>query len=485
LSAPSIPEKFAQSAARHGYATAPVKTPRLPPGIPYIVVSEAAERFSFYGMNAILTAFMAGQVFDDQNRPLPHFGLLDSHGSPAPMSDSHATAAYHLFVFGAYFMSFLGAIVSDSFFGKFRTVMVLSIVYCFGHLALALDSTRLGLFIGLALIALGAGGIKPCVSSNVGDQFGESNQHLMSRVFGWFYFAINFGAVFSQYWIPDLLVNYGPHLAFAVPGILMLIATVIFWSGRRKFVHLPPSGQSVLTGAFSPTGRSVVGRLAGIYVFFIIYWALYYQSSSTWVLQAGRMNLRWLGHDWIPSQVQCVNSVLILVFIPLFTYAIYPAISRFFKLTPLRKISIGFFLMVAAFLIAAWVEQQLEDRSRPNILWQFVAYVFLTASEIMVSITGLEFSYAQAPRKMKSFVMALFFCSVALGNLLDSAVNELNEQDGRLVFSYFNYYLFFTALMLGASVLFIFVARNFKSQPVPQEDSSTSPARGYPDPSSS
>jgi POT family proton-dependent oligopeptide transporter len=136
-------------------------------------------------------------------------------------------------------------------------------------------------------------------------------------------------------------------------------------------------------------------------------------------------------------------------------------------------------------LITAWVEQQLEDRSRPNILWQFVAYVFLTASEIMVSITGLEFSYAQAPRKMKSFVMALFFCSVALGNLLDSAVNELNEQDGRLVFSYFNYYLFFTALMLGASVLFIFVARNFKSQPVPQEDSSTSPARGYPDPSSS
>jgi POT family proton-dependent oligopeptide transporter len=422
-------------------------------------------------MNGILTAFMAGQVFDDQNRPLPHFGLLDSHGNPAPMSDSHATAVYHLFVFGAYFMSFLGAIVSDSFFGKFQTVMLLSIVYCFGHLALALDSTRLGLFIGLALIALGSGGIKPCVSSNVGDQFGESNQHLMSRMFGWFYFSINVGSFLSGYWIPDLLVNHGPHPAFAVPGILMLIATVIFWSGRRKFVHSPPSGKSVLTDAFSPAGRSMVGRLAGIYVFFIVYWALYYQSSSSWVLQAGRMNLHWLGHDWIPSQVQSVNSILILLFIPIFSYAVYPAIHRFFKLTPLRKISIGFFLMVAAFLITAWVEQQLEAGSRPNIFWQFVAYVFLTASEIMVSITGLEFSYAQAPRKMKSFVMALFFCSVALGNLLDSAVNELNERDGRQVFSNLNYYLFFTALMLGASILFIFVARRFKSQPVLQEDS--------------
>ncbi|MGA2541765.1 MAG: MFS transporter [Verrucomicrobiota bacterium] len=352
MSQPDIQEKFLQSAARHGYATAPVKTTRLPPGIPYIVISEAAERFSFYGMNAILTAFMAGQVFDDRtHRTLPLFGLLDTHGKPAPMSDSHATAAYHFFVFGTYFMSFLGAIISDGFFGKFQTVMVLSVVYCLGHFALALNATRLGLFIGLALIALGAGGIKPCVSSNVGDQFGASNQHLMSRVFGWFYFAINFGGTFSQLLIPFLLVTYGPHLAFAVPGILMLMATIIFWSGRRKFVHVPPSGKTVLTEALSPAGLGIVLRLSGLYVFFIVFWALYYQSSSAWVLQAGRMDLHWLGRDWIPSQLQAINSILILLFIPLFSYVIYPVVNRFFALTPLRKISIGFFLMVPAFMI--------------------------------------------------------------------------------------------------------------------------------------
>jgi POT family proton-dependent oligopeptide transporter len=470
LSEDPVAKKFLEAAARHGYATAPVKTTRLPSGIPYIVLSEAAERFSFYGMNAILTAFMAGQVFDDQNHPLPRFGLLDSHGTPAPMSDSHATAAYHFFVFGAYFMSFLGAIISDGFFGKFQTVMVLSVVYCLGHFALALNATRLGLFIGLALIALGAGGIKPCVSSNVGDQFGASNQHLMSRVFGWFYFAINFGGTFSQLLIPYLLVAYGPHLAFAVPGILMLIATIIFWSGRRKFVHVPPSGKMVLTEALSPAGRSIVFRLAGLYAFFIVFWALYYQSSSAWVLQAGRMDLHWLGRDWIPSQLQAINSILILVFIPLFSYVIYPLVNRLFALTPLRKISIGFFLMVPAFMITAWVEQRLWQGSRPNIVWQFVAYVFLTASEIMVSITGLEFSYAQAPKKMKSFVMALFFCPFALGNLFTAAVNELNEHNGRLVFSYVDYYVFYTGLMLVASVLFIFVARKFKSQTFIQEE---------------
>jgi POT family proton-dependent oligopeptide transporter len=233
---------------------------------------------------------------------------------------------------------------------------------------------------------------------------------------------------------------------------------------------VPPSGKMVLTEALSPAGRSIVFRLAGLYAFFIVFWALYYQSSSAWVLQAGRMDLHWLGRDWIPSQLQAINSILILVFIPLFSYVIYPLVNRLFALTPLRKISIGFFLMVPAFMITAWVEQRLWQGSRPNIVWQFVAYVFLTASEIMVSITGLEFSYAQAPKKMKSFVMALFFCPFALGNLFTAAVNELNEHNGRLVFSYVDYYVFYTGLMLVASVLFIFVARKFKSQTFIQEE---------------
>ncbi|MGA2541766.1 MAG: hypothetical protein ABSG78_09465 [Verrucomicrobiota bacterium] len=89
----------------------------------------------------------------------------------------------------------------------------------------------------------------------------------------------------------------------------------------------------------------------------------------------------------------------------------------------------------------------------------------------MVSITGLEFSYAQAPKKMKSFVMALFFCPFALGNLFTAAVNELNEHNGRLVFSYVDYYVFYTCLMLTASVLFIFVVRKFKSHTFLQNES--------------
>ena len=112
-------------------------------------------------------------------------------------------------------------------------------IYCLGHLALALDDTRVGLSIGLTLIAIGSGGIKPCVSAHVGDQFGTANQHLLAKVFMWFYFSINLGAFLSTIATPWLLANYGPHLAFGVPGILMALATLFFWMGRKVFIHIP------------------------------------------------------------------------------------------------------------------------------------------------------------------------------------------------------------------------------------------------------
>ena len=458
MSAPAIAEEFLRSAARRGYATAPVQTARLPPGIAYIVLNEAAERFSFYGMSAILTAFMV-------------HNLRDAAGAPAPMSESDAIACSSLFVSAVYFTPFLGAVVSDALLGKFRTVVILSMVYCCGHLALALNETRAGLLVGLSLIALGAGGIKPCVSSNVGDQFGAANQHLMARVFGWFYFAINFGAFLSQLWIPVLLRDRGPHVAFGVPGILMLAATIIFWLGRRKFVHVPPSGNTLLKDAVSREGRGLIGRLAVLYVFFAVFWSLYYQTTSAWVLQADKMDRHWLGHDWLSSQLQAINSILILVFIPLFSYVIYPLAGRLVKLTPLRKISIGFFLTVPSFWITAWVEKQISQGMHPNIFWQFMAYVFITAAEILVSITGLEFSYTQAPGKMKSLVMALYFGSITLGTFFTGVVNKLNQHDGTLYLKGADYYLFFTWLMLAASVLFIFVAMKFKPRTIIQEQS--------------
>ncbi|GJL56337.1 MAG: hypothetical protein NPIRA02_34690 [Nitrospirales bacterium] len=424
----------------------------MPPGVYHLVVNEGAERFSFYGMRAILIVFMTDLLLNQD-------GVLDV------MTDAEARAHFHLFTSAVYFFPFLGALLADGWLGKYNTIIPLSLVYCAGHFALALDQTRVGLLIGLTLIAIGSGGIKPCVSAVLGDQFGVRNQHRLSQAFSWFYFAINFGAFISTLLTPWLLKRYGPDVAFGVPGVLMLCATFVFWMGRYSYVHVRPEARQFLTELRSAAVWQAILKLAGIFLFVAFFWSLYDQTSSAWVLQAKQMDRHWLGIEWLPSQVQAVNPVLIMIFIPVFTYGIYPAINRIFPLTPLRKISIGFFVTMLAFLISASIEQDIEAGLRPNIVWQLLAYMVMTGAEVMVSITCLEFSYTQAPLKLKSVIMSLFLLSVSLGNAFTSFVNYfIQNPDGTTWLQGASYYYFFSCIMLLVSILFIFVAKNYREE---------------------
>jgi len=398
------------------YLTAPVPTPRMPKGIPYIIGNEAAERFSFYGMKAVLTIFMYRYLWLMNDVP----GIQ--------MSRVEALENQHLFTFAVYFTPLAGALIADLFWGKYRTIIVLSLVYCMGHGALALmgifGSADHWLLAGLLLICLGAGGIKPCVSAHVGDQFSATNHHLITRIFNWFYWSINLGSFASTMIIPWTLEWYGPHLAFGIPGILMALATLLFFMGRWKFIHIPPGGKSFLSEACSAEGLRAIGKLLGIYVFIAVFWALFDQTASSWIVQVDDMDRHWLGIEWLPSQILALNPILILTFIPLFTFFLYPTINRIFPLTPLRKISIGLFTMVAAWLLVSIAQEWIDVGERPSFGWQALAYALLTASEVMVSIVCLEFSYTQAPRKMKSLIMSLFLLSVAAGNLFAAGVNH-------------------------------------------------------------
>ena len=377
------------------FRTFPLASDQMPSAIPYLIVNEAAERFSYYGMRAILVVFMTDYLLDQQ-------GLRDV------MSEAEARSYFHLFASAVYFFPALGAIVADVFWGKYRTIVVLSIVYCLGHLMLAIDQTRVGLGVGLTLIAIGSGGIKPCVSANLGDQFGLQNQHLLAKGFYWFYFSINLGAGLSTLLTPWFLKHFGPHVAFGVPGLLMFLATWVFWLGRYEYAHIPAKGKMFLEELVSHESIQALYRLTPVYVFVAFFWSLYDQTASAWVLQAKHMDRYWLGIEWLPSQVQVVNPFLIMVLIPIFSFLVYPWMERIFPLNPLRKISLGFFVTVAAFGISALIEAKIAVGLKPNIGWQLLAFLIITAAEVMVSITSLEFSYTQAPHALKSFVMALF-----------------------------------------------------------------------------
>lgn len=457
------------------YLTAPQPLKTMPPGIPYIVGNEAAERFSFYGMKAILTVYMTKY-------------LLDWGGKAQPMTGEEAKTYVHLFVASAYFFPVLGAILSDWLWGKYRTIFWLSLVYCLGHLGLAIVPARDGLFLGLILIAVGAGGIKPCVSAHVGDQFGESNRHLLGRVFGWFYFSINFGSFISTLLTPWVLERYGPHWAFGIPGILMGVATIVFWLGRNKFVHVPPGGVQFFRESFSIAGLDAIGRLIPLYLFVSIFWALYDQTASAWVIQADAMDRTtwWPSlssgfpfvvferQEVLSSQLQAINPILILAFIPLFSYVIYPLLGKCFRLTSLRKVAIGFFLTAAAFAISGYAQLLIDRGQTPHVQWQLWAYVVLTAAEIMVSITCLEFSYTQAPNKMKSLIMSLYLLSVSLGNALTSFVNwVIQDASGQSRLPGAQYYWFFTGLMLVAAVAFVPLALIFRERTYIQEETAS------------
>ncbi|MGC9326018.1 MAG: POT family MFS transporter, partial [Candidatus Hinthialibacter sp.] len=455
--------------------TAPIKSTRMPTGIPYILVNEMAERFSFYGMRAILTIFMTKY-------------LMNVSGSLAAMSEDEAKFTFHLFVMAVYFTPLLGAIAADALFGKYRVVFWLSLVYCLGHLTLAVmdswigihifawlplgvDANRLALFTGLALIALGSGGIKPCVSAIVGDQFGDTNKHLIEKVYSWFYFSINVGSFLSTLLTPLLLKYFGPHVAFGVPGVLMAIATLAFWMGRYKFVHIPPAVAGFVKETFSIDGLRSIGQLFIIYFFVLFFWSLYDQTGSSWVLQAEKMDRQWMGIMWESSQIQAMNPILILLFIPLSVSVIYPLINKVYRLTPLRKIGIGMFMTAFSFGIVYWIQLKIDQGQTPNISWQLLAYVVLTMAEIFVSITCLEFSYTQAPNRMKSFIMAFYLLSISMGNALTSAVNYfIQNPDGSSKLAGANYFLFFIILMTAASILYVIVAMFYKEKTFIQQE---------------
>ena len=482
------------------YETTPPDISHMPPGVPYIVGNEMAERFSFYGMRTILVIFMTKY-------------LLDMTGEAAPLDEATAKAWYHDFVSAVYFFPILGAIVSDWLFGKYPTIIGLSIVYCAGHFVLALMDAphlvglepRTLLIIGLALISIGSGGIKPCVSAHVGDQFGKGNQHLLSKVYGWFYFSINFGSTFSTLITPKLLEHFGPGWAFGVPGILMVIATIAFWVGRNKFVHVPAAGKAFWSETFSREGRRAIANLIPLYVFVAMFWALFDQTGSSWVLQADQMErtvvsytnpvsaedstfgVRVLsvllhpveteegitGFELLPSQLQAVNPILVMILIPVFSYGIYPFMGRFFEVTPLRKIGIGLFLTAIAALVPTWVQMRIDSGATPHMNWQGFAYLLLTAAEVLVSITALEFSYTQAPKKMKSFIMGLFMLSVTLGNIFVARVNQYIssiQEQGATYLDGANYFWFFAGCMLATAVAFLIWSQFYKGETFIQGD---------------
>ena len=456
-----------------------------PKSVPYIIGNEAAERFSFYGMRSILATFLVAQFFNPALNP-----------ALQTVAEAKANEATHFFVSLAYTMPIVGALLADWFFGKYKVILYISIIYCIGHLFLAMFDDDLEWFrYGLILIAIGAGCIKSCVSANVGDQFNKTNDHLMSKVYGWFYFSINAGSVVSTMLIPWVYANYGAAWAFGIPGILMALATIIFFSGRKMYVKVPPAGinkdnfvnislfalvnsgkkkkgESLLDVAklkFNPEkveGIKAVWRVMAVFAFIPIFWAMWDQNLSEWVLQATKLDRNIFGFNVLPEQVQTVNPIFLLLFIPIFTYGVYPLVENMgIKTTPLRRIGAGLVLTALSFVVIALLQTSIDNGGQPSVWWQILAYAILSAGEVLVSITGLEYAYTQAPKTMKSTMSAMWFLTVALGNVFVALINNSISNKGFFAqLEGASYYWFFVGLISAFIIVYLFVSPRLKER---------------------
>ena len=619
------------------------KSDLFPPGIPFIVGNEGAERFSYYGMRAVLYVYLAALYVHF----VPEAQLAEG---VAEAASARATAVAHLFMAGVYAFPMIGAILADRLLGKYPVILFVSLIYCAGHAVLAVagrfgewgnyEAAEWGMYAGLTLIAIGSGGIKPCVSANVGDQFTKKNGHLVSKVFQIFYFIINFGSFFATLLTPLLNRYFGAEVAFGVPGVLMFVATAIFFLGRKRFVHVPPKpggalggldfGGSVLLfapimslivavfvvgGHFEAQGgegmspaafywayvRDYVGYLAteawwvfaigaalflsGIGVFAIrqrkergtgflavlyyawthrkerepgqgffevargelgeeaaegppavlrimlvfsmvsVFWALFDQHASTWVLQASRLArtitlpvslgyaavaatiilalyggtwlMLWVSNVRVPkvvhyvvvglavvglggagvrdlligetmtvelaaAQIQALNPLMVMVIIPALNVLVYrPLEKRGVTVKPLLKMTVGMFLAAAAFAAAALLQTRMEAAGpgEVHVLWQVVQYLIMTTSEVLVSVTGLEFAYTQAPRSMKSTIMGFWLLCVTFGNVLVAFLSPMQT-----ILAQSDFFWVFTALMTGAAIVFAILAKLYKGK---------------------
>ncbi len=411
---------------------------RYPSQIKYIIGNEACERFSYYGMLGILELYLVRRM---------------------GMGGDDATKTQHLFAAAVYFLPLAGGWLADRWLGRYWTILSISLFYCLGHGTLALfEGSRTGLYAGLALIAIGAGGIKPCVAAFVGDQFKPGQHHLLTNIYGWFYWVINLGAAAAFFLIPLVHVRWGYAWAFGIPGLAMGLATFIFWLGRGQYVRQPPERQARRSKEEAAADRKSLLRIALVFLPVPVFWTLYNQTSSTWVLQGAKMTPF---HALNGETMQVAGAVLVMIWTPLLTLLLYPMAGRLgWRPTALRRMTAGMFLAAASFVVCGLVQARMDRGQSMSILWQLACYMVLEPGEVLLSATGLEFAFAQAPARLKSVVMSLWLMTVATGHFLVAAFTELYQRFVKAAGA--SQFFFYAAVMFAAAVVFAFCSSRYR-----------------------
>jgi POT family proton-dependent oligopeptide transporter len=424
-----------------------------PKGLFVLFFTEMGERFSFYGMKAILFLYLIKGAED---------GAL---GLPEDM----AGAIFGLYAAAVYILTLPGGWVADNLIGQKKAIWWGGIIIMLGHILLAIPGSNAYFYAGLTSVAFGTGLLKANISSIVGDLYPEGGAKRDSA-FSIFYMGINTGSLLGMLIVGYLGEKVGWHVGFGAAAFAMFIGLVVFRTFGKELKHVGAEPETIgkptflyvlavvlllMAGLIATGAVSLVNftnymqyaipgltllyfayigffdssltkeekkRVAVLFIFFVgaaVFWSGFEQSSTTLTIFAERYTDRHIfGWEMPASWLQSANSMFILIFSAIFAALwIYLSKKKMNPSTPL-KFGLGLFNLALAFFVLYSASKLVLDGTKANVGWLLLTYLLFTLGELCVSPVGLSTYTKLAPRKYYSQMMGLWFVAASLGNLI-------------------------------------------------------------------
>ena len=422
----------------------------IPTGAKYILWMDMAAQYSFYGMMAILPSFLVTNI---------------------QMGEMQSVILMQIFLSWRY-LSMIGSTIAAETFLTQKTLMIIaSVISVFGHIILSYDTTISNVYVGLFLIAVGIGIIKICIQPFIAYQAG-GNKKIAQDSLSWLYIFTNIGTV-SILITPLILRIYGYKSAFMSPTILVAISTIILLAGSKKITN-PPVAASVkqfaITAQFA--SKELTQRLTQylkqlkclikwvpLAVVISIFETIFAQMYSSWVIQGEKMDCVVFGVNVSPAQLQILDTVFIVCFVPLITFKILPYLQLKYALWKNIRTQIitGFVFGAISFAIILAIQIFIDSGEKMNIMWQSPAFLFLSIGEIIILCIVRNTMYSDSDENVRIKIAMLY-------TIISFCINSV-AAFGLNLFSEINSIFFATCMLCMVAVALAVKMFGFKIEP--------------------
>jgi POT family proton-dependent oligopeptide transporter len=377
-----------------------------PRGLATLFFTEMWERYSYYGMRALLFLYMVGSV----QRP----GL--------GFDEKHAGSIYGWYTFSVYAFGMVGGVVADRWLGRYRSVLVGGIIIACGHFSMAIPGLPF-FFAGLGLIVIGTGLLKPNVSSMVGSLYKKDDKR-RDAGFSLFYTGINLGAFFAPFVTGYLGQKINWHLGFAAAGVGMVIGLIQYVLGKKYLVPAEPEEKAVEehpqaeAPALTASDWKKIAVIGILFCFGVIFWAGYEQAGTSLTLFADRATrLTAFGWNYPSAWFQSVAPLCVILFAPVFAWLWLRLGKRKHEPSSPAKFTLGLiFLSLSYALVLPAARMYESSHGRVGPWWLVGLYLIQTFGEICLYPTGMSMVTKLSPPRLVGLLMGVYFLSIAIGN---------------------------------------------------------------------